>query len=205
MSAQQLRSRQWSLWRGSVVILMCLAVGFSGAAHATSVVAFDAREMVAKSPAIVHGTVVSTASRWNADHSLIVTETRLRVQTTLKGQLGGEVVVLQPGGTVGKLQVEVPGATPFRVGEETVLFLVDDARGNHYVQGLSQGRFEVVEDRLSGQKVVRGGILQSVMGDGAKPGATAAGAGDSSPVELDAFFGRVRTEIQAVEATEGQR
>ena len=66
-----------------------------------------------------------------------------------------ELVVTQPGGVVGKLKVEVPGAASYRSGEEVVLFLTPDGRGKFHVNGLSQGRFDVVKDTQTGGEMVR--------------------------------------------------
>lgn len=195
-----LRSRQRLV--GLVAVAALAVTLVPQRAVATSVEKLDARELVAKSPTIVHGTVVSTTGRWNADRSLIVTETRLRVHATLKGVAGGEIAVLQPGGTVGKLNVEVPGAVPFRVGEEAVLFLVESANGDRFVQGLSQGRFEVVEDRFSGQKVVRGALLRELMQVESKPGETRGEIGALDSVGLERFLARVQDRVQGVLDTE---
>lgn len=131
--------------------------------HAATTVQMDLQEMVVASPNIVRGLVLSTESHWNEDHTLIVTDARIEVVDVLKGEAAREIVVTQPGGVVGKLRVEVPGATAFRNGEELILFVTAGASGRLHVTGLSQGRFDVVEDPKTGRKVVRGMSPRSIV------------------------------------------
>src|SRR5262245_59228827 len=98
-------------------------------ALATTVAEMPLRDMVSIAPSIVVGTVESSNSRWNEDHSLIVTDVRIRVTDVIKGHEAGEIIVTQPGGKVGKLRVDVDGAVAYRNGQETVLFLAPDSRG----------------------------------------------------------------------------
>jgi len=123
-------------------------------ASATTVAPQDGRQMVAQAAAIVHATAVSSTSRWNSDHSLIVTETRFQVHETFKGDRAGTATVMVPGGSVGKLLVEVPGAVPFAAGDEAVLFLVRDTRGQLWVAG--RGRLDVTTDATTGKPTVHG-------------------------------------------------
>jgi hypothetical protein len=125
------------------------------AASATTVVPMNLDDMAKASPDIVHGTVVATASHWNEDKTLIVTDVRIRVEDTLKGNAGGEITVTQPGGVVGALRVEIPGVTAFRQDQEAVLFLGPQKNGNYAVTGLMQGQFDVVTDAKTGQRTDR--------------------------------------------------
>ena len=179
--------------------LFLLASFLSTPIHAASLVKLDMREMVAESPSIVHGEVVSTQSRWTEDKSTIVTDVRVRVIDALKGQDAGEVVVTQIGGVVGALRVEVYGATALQPGDETILFLSRDRRGASRITGFSQGQFPVEEDRASRKKVIRGmsrdqlKALQSVRGP--------LTAGDTVPggaVTLDWFKGGMRDLVRDV-------
>jgi hypothetical protein len=105
---------------------------------------------------IVHGKVVETSSRWNEAHTLIVTDVRVDVLATAKGDPGATVTLTQPGGRVGKLRVDVPGASPFRAGQEVVLFLREGPDGRLQVPGLSRGRFDVNVDPESARRFVLG-------------------------------------------------
>jgi hypothetical protein len=157
---------------------------------------------------IVHGTVLSTESRWNEDHSLIVTDVRIGVITTLRGQSVSDVVVTQPGGRVGKLRVDVDGAGPFRTGTETVLFLSPGSGGRYVVAGLSQGRFDVMQDPRTGAKTVSG--WSQLAAGTSVPGAVspssksvpALGPTAETPaiLPLDSFLGNVRELVKDLDA-----
>src|SRR5512140_1638931 len=88
--------------------------------RATTVVPLSTEDLVANSPTIVHGTVTGTRSHWNDEHTMIVTDATIRVEAALRGRAAGMIVVTEPGGTVGALRTDVPGASGFRAGEELV-------------------------------------------------------------------------------------
>src|SRR5262245_12953381 len=134
---------------GASITALCAAV-----ANATSLEPRDIRQVAAVSAQIVLATAMSSSSHWNDAHTLVVTETRLRVLRTLKGQAESEVVVTSPGGKIGKLVVDVPGGAPLRPGQEAILFLVGDAKGKKAIEGLSRGRFDVAVDGRTGQRIV---------------------------------------------------
>jgi hypothetical protein len=183
-----------------LLLPLCLAVGLFGQAgpvRATSLVPMELPELVTSSEVIVHGEVVGVGARWNEDHSLILTDVRVHVLDVVKGGSPREIVLTQPGGTIGKLRVEVPGARAFRTGEEVVVFLTPGPRGDLFVTGLSQGRFEVVRDAATGRKTVRGPIFdRAASGDpGLAPSASAGGIAERS---LTRFLGRVRRLVDGV-------
>ena len=180
------------------VIALLLSILIPASAGATSMAQMSLEDLAASSPVLVYGTVVSATPRWNADHTLIVTEVRMRVETALKGLAPDEIVFVQPGGAVGKLQVDVPGASAFRPGEEAVLFLAPDPAGTLHVIGLDRGRFDVVRDARTGRKLVQGltpDRLVSLGLDAAPPGVLAA-AGAPEPVTLDRFLGGLRDLVR---------
>jgi hypothetical protein len=174
-------------------------------AGATTVSERSLRDLAIESPSIVHGTVVSTSSRWTENQSLIVTDVVIEVSDTLKGNTTGRIVVTQPGGRVGKLRVDVAGATAFRPGEETVLFLKPSGDGTAIVTGLFQGRFGVVPD-ARGRRVVQGlsgdqlGTLQRASARTGRPLSTVPGR----PVELDEFLGGMRSLLQDIQSEGGR-
>lgn len=190
--------------RRILTIALFLAVA-SSTARATEVAQRSLRQLTADAPTIVHGTVVSSSSHWTKNHSLIVTDVRLRVDDVLKGQAGPEVVFTQPGGTVGALRVEADGAAGFRDGEEAVLFLASSPRGVVHVVGLMEGRFDVVTD-AHGRKTVRGltpeslGVLRNSM---TRMGSTPIRA-QAGPVPLDQFLGGLRDLVRDVRSEGGR-
>ena len=131
-------------------------------------------------PVIVHGTVTQTHSRWNEDHSLIVTESQIRVTETLHGRPQSEVTVTQPGGRVGKLRVDVDGAVAVLPGQEVVLFLAPGSGGGWTPIGLACGTYSVETEQSSGRKRIK-----------------AAGAASHS-IDLDHFLTDVRQKVRAL-------
>lgn len=163
----------------------------------TTVVRMNLEELAASSPAIVHGQVISVRSRWNDDRSMIITEARIRVLGSIKGEPGSEVMVIQPGGILGKLKVEIPGVGLMLPDDEVVLFLAPGGGGNLYVNGLTQGRFDVVLDPRTGIKTVRGLTSSQIQtlrhgepGPGAEVGAT------PGNVALDEFLDGVQKIVR---------
>ncbi|HET9235409.1 MAG TPA: hypothetical protein VFP10_14845 [Candidatus Eisenbacteria bacterium] len=162
---------------------------------ATTIQDMNLQDMVTMAPSIVVGTVESSSSRWNDDRSLIVTDVRIRVVDVLKGPSVSEVVITQPGGRVGKLRVDVDGAAAYPVGDEAVLFLASDAKGQQQVLGLSRGRFDIVTDARSGKKTVRGLKASDVATlQASKPGLNDVLASPDSALrmQLDDFLTGVR-------------
>jgi hypothetical protein len=186
--------------------IVMMLVAYNTPSHATTVEGMSLREMATEAPSIIHGTVVATSSRWTENRSLIVTDIRIAVHEVIKGEDVTEIVITQPGGTVGNLRVDADGAVTFKEGEETILFLDRSPRGITYVVGLSQGRFDVVDDQ-QGRKRVRGldpehlNIIRSSVTP--STGGVTPGAGRGG-VPLDQFLGGVRDLVRD-EVKEGGR
>ena len=180
-------------------LLLAFSCVMATVAIATTVVEMPLRDMVSMAPSIVVGTVESSASRWNEDRSLIVTDVRIRVTDVIKGQNVGEIVVTQPGGKVGKLRVDVDGAVAYRTGQETVLFLAPDSRGNQQVLGVFRGRFDVATDARTGKKSVQGlkaADVDAMTGAG-KPGVQVEGSAPAErKMDLDAFVSGLKGLVQ---------
>ena len=179
----------------------------AGRSVATTVPEMSLRELVASSESIVHGIVESTQSRWNEDRTLIVTDVRITVLDAVKGAPGGSVVVTQPGGQVGKLRVEVDGASAFVPGEEAVLFLAPGPERETNVFGLFRGRFDVIADPATGRKTVRALDAETVRAIRTTTRPTGAGvavAPTAGPVELDEFLGGLRSIARDVESKGGK-
>jgi hypothetical protein len=196
--------------RARTTIAVSLLVLLPALASASTVAPQDGRQMVAQAVAIVHATAVSSTSRWNSDHSLIVTETRFQVHETFKGERAATTTVMVPGGSVGKLLVEVPGAVPFAAGDEAVLFLVRDARGQLWVAG--RGRLDVLTDAATGKSAVRGlapELLQAfttttAAGPGSGSTTAAKTASGASAMPLASFESALRDLVRDVAAKGGR-
>ncbi len=190
-----------------VLVLCLIGTCLTPTAQATTVAALDLVDLAQQSRDVVHARVVSSTSRWNDDHSLIVTDVTLEVSDGLKGDAGGTLVITQLGGTVGDLKVTVPGASVFRNNDEAILFLATAGNGDLMVHGLSQGRFDVVTDR-NGRKVVRGLTRDRVQRLGSKgvlPGAFATAPDRGGELPLQEFLTGVRDVIRDLPKEEGGR
>jgi PKD repeat protein len=109
------------------------------AARATTIVLPTDEQLIAKSPVIVQGTVLSTAA---ADRDgTIVTETRIEVARTLKGDAAGTIAVRELGGIVGDRITKIFGTPEFAAGERVLLFLEPSPRGGYRTIDLYVGKF----------------------------------------------------------------
>ncbi|HEX7191825.1 MAG TPA: hypothetical protein VF381_09680 [Thermoanaerobaculia bacterium] len=121
-------------------------------AHATIQRAVDFDEKVDKAAAIVLGKVVHTRSQWDTSHRWILTYSTFTVEQTMKGTAPAEVTVVTPGGTVGDVVQSTIGISPFREGDENVIFVKNTAAGPTVLY-FDQGAYGVTEDH--GEKMVR--------------------------------------------------
>jgi PKD repeat protein len=122
----------------------------AAAASATTIVVPTDDQLIAKSPVIVEGTVVSTASveRGNA----IWTETKIAVSRTIKGDATGEIVIRELGGEIGGRITKIYGAPAYVAGERVLAFLTGTSRGDYQTTDLFIGKF--TEDRaLNGRRL----------------------------------------------------
>lgn len=134
--------------------LVVLAIG-QGTAGASVLIHLSFDEMAEKSSAVLLGRCVEVRSAWNADRSDIVTHNVFEVREYYKGSLGRRVTITEPGGQVGNVVAAYTGIPRFRVGEEAVLFVWTDPFGTHTVIGLTQGKFHVRRDTLTGELMLQ--------------------------------------------------
>jgi hypothetical protein len=105
--------------------------------------ALDLAELTARAERIVVAQVVSAKSEWDASARNIHTRIEIKVEETWKGSVAPDqhIVMVQPGGTVGDIEMRVHGMPSFAPGEKTVLFLA--GQGAPRVVGMSQGKRSV--------------------------------------------------------------
>jgi hypothetical protein len=141
-----------------LILAPALAAFASARARATTLVRMSLEQLAQASSDIVRGQAVSQASGWNTSHTLIMTVTRIAVETRMKGQAPETVDIEQPGGTVGNFRVYVPGTVHFLPGAKYLLFLEPSkATPAHYqVVGMVQGAYRIYADAATGEeKVIR--------------------------------------------------
>jgi hypothetical protein len=123
--------------------------------------AFDlsVEEMVDDSHLITIGSCVDARSTW-VDRNLITIAT-ISVKETLKGDAGGSVAVVLPGGIdVNRkhpIAMTFPGAPRITPGEDVLLFLTEDDQvgGGYTIAGFSQGKFSIVKDEQGREMITR--------------------------------------------------
>ncbi len=98
-------------------------------------------DMIAKSTAIVRGTVTGTGRR-SPGHD-IYTHYRIQVSERFKGTAQKLVEIAVPGGTVGELHQTVSGSPVLRQGDQFVFFLWTSKSGVTWITGLTQGLFSL--------------------------------------------------------------
>jgi hypothetical protein len=95
-------------------------------------------ELVTSANEIVVGKVVSVSAAWDPSHRKILSTIGVQIEESWKGLASGSIAIVQPGGTVGEIEMTVHGMPRFAVGERALLFLQGH---NHFqVVGMSQGK-----------------------------------------------------------------
>jgi hypothetical protein len=119
-----------NLARAAVFALICVVPAFLTWASAILPIATDHHVQI--SAAVFRGAVLSVQSYRSPDDGHIYTRTTLRVDEVFKGKLPAMVKLVHRGGIVGN-RGEMDGSAPdFKVGEERLLFVSQQADGALY-------------------------------------------------------------------------
>ena len=124
-----------------IAALALLSLVAARPARASIVVALDLETMVARADHIAVVDVTAVSAAWDAKHERILTTIDLTVVDAWKGPLtpAAHVKIVQPGGTVGDLQMRVDGMTRFTPGERALVFL-RGTPASAAVVGMAQGK-----------------------------------------------------------------
>jgi hypothetical protein len=147
-------------------------------AQATTLVRMTLEQLSQASSAIIRGRVVSQESRWNPEHTRIMTFTTIALVQTLKGHPPSTLVIEQPGGKVGEIHVFVAGTVRFHLQTDYVLFLEPSSADSSrfLLVGMVQGACRIYRDAATGQECVilpLGFLSRAAQRTG--PGSTVAG------------------------------
>ena len=145
-------------------VTLCLATLLVPSLAAGSLVqALDLAELTAQAERIVVAQVVSTRSDWDPSRRTIRTRIEIKVEEAWKGAVapGQTIVIVQPGGSVGNVEMRVHGMTSFAPGEKTVLFLAGQAAPR--VVGMSQGKRSLAWDSTAKRWVAQGAEHSAVV------------------------------------------
>lgn len=137
----------------ALAILACAAAP----ASATSLVRVGLDELVADNGTIVMGHVLDAVTRWNDDHTFMLTDVRVAVEETVKGRVKSEILTLTlMGGRIGDMTTLIIGGAQLVPGNSYVLFLnreeLPGARALT-VRDHVQGVFDIVPGRTGPRAV----------------------------------------------------
>jgi hypothetical protein len=141
-------------------------------------------QLGAGSVLVVSGKVAEVRSYWNPSRTKIYTETRIDVTDSWKGSAGASVDVIQLGGVVGHVRMNVHGALAWKQGEEVLVFLESAGDDAWQVTGFSQGKYRI-ERNERGEAFVRNAPGDAVViGAPAADGSGRAVRTDSMPLDM---------------------
>ena len=115
--------------------------------RATTVIAPNFDDLVAKADSIFTGDVTGLRSEWTGEGQTrrIVTYVTFNVVRALKGGDAAPVTLRVLGGTVGTETMEIADAPVFRVGEREILFVRNNGRQFIPLVGIMHGQYRVDE------------------------------------------------------------
>ena len=137
---------------GLLIMFLFFTTGFESKAQLKKM---SDQDLTVESTAVLHGKCSKVRSDWNETKDMIMTSVTLVPDEYMKGNLGGEVVVMVPGGRIGDIIYEVSEMPVFTEGEEVVAFVWRNPLGKNLITGGSQGRLKIQKDELTGKKVVK--------------------------------------------------
>jgi hypothetical protein len=125
-------------------------------AQATSLLRLSLDQLSQAASDVVRGRVISQETRWNENHTRIVTITTLAVDQAFKGHPPRTIEIEQPGGTIGDIHVHVAGVVRFQPQSSYWLFLEPStgAPSRYLVVGMVQGAFQIYREPSTGQERV---------------------------------------------------
>ena len=126
-------------------LTIIVAILMSASASATTLMRMSLDQLTQASTEIVRGHVVSQSTQWNSGHTRIYTFTTVALDQSYKGNPPSTLVIQQPGGRVGKVQVFVAGTIQFHPQTDYLLFLERSASdsSNFLPVGMMQGGYRV--------------------------------------------------------------
>lgn len=131
--------------------LTCIAMMVAASAAATTIILPTDAQLVAKTPLIVQGTVVSSRPVLR-DDGRIWTETQLAVEQTLKGSATGTITIREIGGELDGRITKIFGAPVYTAGERVMAFLTATPRGDYQTMDLFVGKF-AEERTMNGERL----------------------------------------------------
>ena len=178
--------------------LLVLVLATANPAQATTLIRAGLESLTAQNELAVHGRVLDIYSYWDATHSQILTDVRLKPAEVLKGTLPAtDLKLTLVGGTVGSTTMLLIGAPTLVPGHDYVVFisqtdLLPDQPPVMTVPDHIQGVFDVKSDPgspASGTRAVSQALTHPLLPDAA--GITDVPGGEHG-YDLKDMFTRVR-------------
>lgn len=172
-----------------VTLFVAVLLAAQSSMATTAILATD-DDLINSSRVILIGDVKSVKSQ--AHDESIYTYIKLDSLRILKGRLrGNQIVVRQPGGTVGDNSVIVFGAPQFKEGQRVLLFLDVAPDGTLRIAHLFMGKYDIVEDPQTKRvRAERPLDKQDVLLLGRREG-----AGITNTSDLSQFVGKIGSHL----------
>jgi putative Ig domain-containing protein/matrixin/Ig-like domain-containing protein/S-layer family protein len=139
---------------GSLLVI-CALISINQDVFATTAVRPTDDEMVIGARAIVRGKVVGIESSIDKNTGKIYTYITVKVQEVIKGQIEQRRIVLKElGGQVGDHAMSIYGNPQFKRGERVFLYLDTWADGSLRTYQMFLGKFSIITDPQSGERIV---------------------------------------------------
>jgi hypothetical protein len=165
------------------VIVVCAIDAVS-----TEIVLMTPRDLGMQATIVVRGSVRASSSSWNESRTKIFTKTTIDVAETYKGERAPSVEVTELGGVVDNVKMTVSGAVLWKKGEEVLLFLESGQKIGYQIVGLSQGKFTVERDPVSGKRFLTRAMIQGQAPKLVSSGSTAVQPPVTGKVGLERFI-----------------
>ena len=148
-------NKQLAYW-----VVTCVSMLVGMAAQATTIVLPTDEQLIAKTPVIVDGTVLSTKA---VDRDgAIWTDTVVEVAQAIKGSAEGTIIVREIGGMLDERITKLFGTPEFAAGERVLLFLEPSPRGGYRTMDLYVGKFSRGEMKNGRQLWMRDDLTHDV-------------------------------------------
>lgn len=133
------------------IAILAAVFGAGQAPKASLLRAMSLGELANAADRIVVGSVIAVNAAWDPQHRKIISTIEVDIEESWKGQVGASrrIAIVQPGGSVGEMEMTVHGMPSFSIGEKSVLFL--QGQNRYQVVGMSQGKRGLAWDETSKQ------------------------------------------------------
>jgi hypothetical protein len=157
-------------------------------------------ELAGQAELVVRGVVLRRSCQTD-EAGRIFTRVELQVHEVWKGRFDRDrLTLVHGGGVLGDRRAVVTGQAEYTVGEEVVVFLVFNQRGEAVTLGLRQGKFHVETPAAGGEPEAANGFAHGPPAGGGSASALAPAAGSARArlplAELRRRVQQAKTEVR---------